>query len=141
MIRRLLVDTGVWYAMFARRDGHRDRVVSIVDNIERANTLIVPWPTMYETLRTRFVKDDEGLTSFVEYIDHANIDFIDSRPYDEQALSSTRDWAFNKKRPMSMVDCLIRQVIEDRNAAVDALATLDHRDFQDVCAQYGVVLL
>ncbi|HTJ94886.1 MAG TPA: PIN domain-containing protein [Pararobbsia sp.] len=141
MIKRLLVDTGVWYALFSRRDAHRWHANSMAIKLADAETLVLPWPALYETLRSRFVKESHALAEFMEYVDEANVDFLDSRPYDERVLAVTYDWALEKGRPLSMVDCLLRLVIEDECAAIDALATFNHRDFYDVCAAHDVLLL
>ena len=52
----VLADTGVWYAMFDSRDPH------YAEGKEKAERLslfqiVLPWPTLYETLRTRFVRN------------------------------------------------------------------------------------
>jgi predicted nucleic acid-binding protein len=53
----ILVDTGVWYAMFDTSDRVRERkaIESLASRID-AMSIIVPWPVVYETLRTKFVR-------------------------------------------------------------------------------------
>ena len=47
----------------------------------------------------------------------------------------------NRKRPLSMVDCLIRLMIEDVNVKLHYLATFNHRDFLDVCAARRIEII
>lgn len=141
ILRRLIVDSGVWFAMFARRDGHADKVGDKIQLLGKAGTLVVPWPTMYETLCTRFVKDYEGLDKFMEYIDRPNVEMFDSTPYDDAASEMATQSALLRRRPLSMVDCLIRLIIEDPGAEIDALLTLNIADFHDSCEKSNVLLL
>ena len=45
------------------------------------------------------------------------------------------------RRPLSMVDCLIRLLLDDANTRIDYLATFNVRDFGDVCRNNGVEIL
>jgi predicted nucleic acid-binding protein len=141
MIQRLLVDTGVWYAMFSRRDTHRPQAPAMAAHMATAKTLVLPWPALYETLRTRFVKETASLLEFKDYMNSTKAELLDSSRYDKTVLKTTYDWALVKDRPMSMVDCLIRHVIEDRDSKIDGLATFNHRDFYDICAKREIILL
>ena len=50
-----LVDTGIWIAMFDPNDKYHERSKLISESFDKFH-LILPWPTLYETLRTKFVK-------------------------------------------------------------------------------------
>jgi len=43
--------------------------------------------------------------------------------------------------PLSLVDAILRAVIEDANVALEAMLTFNARDFADVCARYSVEVL
>jgi len=45
------------------------------------------------------------------------------------------------RRPLSLLDSLLRVVISDPNTRIDFLATYNNADFHDVCAARRVELL
>jgi len=61
----ILVDTGVWYAICDSKDSQQVEI-SIEElwaKIE-PHFIVVPWPIVYETLRTKFVKNHRALERF-----------------------------------------------------------------------------
>ena len=78
-MRYALVDTGVWYAMFAPGDpyaGNIDKKAEVLDQCQ----VVVPWPTMYETLRTKFVKKTPALQQLRNYLKHPRVQYLDDAP-------------------------------------------------------------
>lgn len=55
MSETVLVDTGYWIALFDPREAAHGTVAGTEDLIELL-TLVMPWPVLYETLRTRFMR-------------------------------------------------------------------------------------
>ena len=57
MANRILVDTGFWYAVFNKQDCHTGEAEILMDKYfdKPAYEIFVPFPTMYELLRTIFV--------------------------------------------------------------------------------------
>ena len=135
-----LVDTGIWMAMFNPRDQHRERIEEITEYLDICH-LILPWPTLYETLRTRLVRNHCALQSFEVYLKRPRISFLDDEPYREQALELCFSSTLRTYRPISMVDCLIRLILEDINVKVSFLATFNDTDFIDICQkrQVGII--
>ncbi len=139
-MRYALVDTGVWYAMFARDDsyvGSVDRKVQALDGCQ----LVVPWPTMYETLRTKFVKKTLALKQLKDYLARPHVERLDDTRYREDAMKLTFSSALTQHRPLSMIDCLIRLIMEDKNVKIDLLATFNERDFADVCRKQKIEMV
>lgn len=135
-----LVDTGIWIAMFDPRDQHRERIEEITGYLDICH-LILPWPTLYETLRTRLVRNRCALKSFEVYLKRPRISFLDDEPYREQAIELCFSSTLRTDRPLSMVDCLIRLILEDINVKVSYLATFNDADFIDICQkrQVGII--
>lgn len=129
-----LADTGVWYAMFDPRDQYWGQTQE-KEEILGLFTMVVPWPTMYETLRTRMVSNRKALQLFEEYLSRPRLIYIDDSPYREEALNLTFSSSLRASRPLSMVDCLIRLILDDANVAVNYFATFNNRDFFDVCSK------
>jgi predicted nucleic acid-binding protein len=133
-----LADTGVWYAMFDRGDEHSSDVADKAAELERCR-IVIPWPTFYETLRTRLVRNRPALQRFREYLKRPNLEYLDDTSYREGAL----ELAFSsslapRPRPLSMIDCLIRLILDDTGVKTHVLATFDNAHFIDVCRKRGI---
>ena len=128
----LLLDTGVLFAMFDEQDSYHDDAISLSDVFDVAS-LIIPWPIMYETLRTKFVRKTHCLQEFEQFlIKYRPVKLCDSE-YRETALSECLEQSIRKNRPLSLADCLVREVIVDNTVQIDALGTFNVKDFHDVC--------
>ena len=128
----VLIDTGVWYAMFDPRDQHQAKVAKKQEILELF-TLVIPWPTMYETLRTRMVRNRQAMYQIEDYLKRPNLTFLDDSPYREKALELAFSSSLRKFRQLSMIDCLLRLILEDDNVMINYLATFNDEDFLDVC--------
>lgn len=138
----VLVDTGVWYAIFDPRERSVERAT--VDALAAhlgSMTSVVPWPITYETLRTRFVRNRRALTQFERQLKSPRTIFVDDAPYREEALAHSLDSSLRGGRPLSLTDCLIRVLLDDSNTSIRYLATFNVADFVDVCARRRIGLL
>ncbi|NJK35060.1 MAG: hypothetical protein HC919_08965 [Oscillatoriales cyanobacterium SM2_2_1] len=118
MMQSALVDTGIWYGIFDKKDERYGIAQSIMDDLDCFKT-VVPWPTIYETLRTRFVKNKFALQDFEIFLkakERSNqIEYLDDMMYRQDAFDLSLESSLRGRRPLSMVDCLLRLIIEDRN--------------------------
>lgn len=131
---RVLIDTGVWYSRYDPRDtaASQDDVEAVFELVQ-AFDIVLPWPIAYETLRTRFTRNRIAMTLFEEELKSPSVQFIDDAPYRGDAI----ELAFVSSRagrPLSMVDCVLRLIMDDRNVNIGYFATWNLRDFCDVCA-------
>jgi len=135
-----LVDTGIWIAMFDPKDQHRAQIEEISEYLDIYH-LILPWPTIYETLKTRFTRNRNSMQSFEAYLKRPRILFLDDGPYREEALKLCFSSTLRNYRSLSMVDCLIRLILDDKNIKVRCLATFNNKDFIDICQkrQVGII--
>lgn len=128
MSHNILVDTGIWFAMFDPKDGHRGKIDEIKNVMEPANILI-PWPSLYETLNTSFVKKcNEKFKKFLQSCRKNNpnaITYIDDSKYRGSGFEQCFKQCFKKERPMSLVDIIIRSMLVDTNLRIHGLATID----------------
>ncbi len=69
------------------------------------------------------------------------LEWVDDGPYRASALEFTFQAALREGRALSMVDCLIRLMLDDLNLRINYLATWNERDFEDVCQPRGIVIL
>jgi len=136
----VLADTGLWYALFDRRDQHHSEAMDKADTLNMFQ-IILPWPTLYETLRTKFVRNVVALGQFEHFLMGPNITYLDDTPFRQAAFDLSLDSSLRRGRPLSMVDCLIRILIEDVNIRINYLATFNHQDFVDVCRSNRVEII
>lgn len=136
----ILVDTGLWIAAFDERDANFEAAQEKLELIEPFQ-LVIPWPVMFETLRTRFVRRRLALERFEARLKGPRVSFVDDGPFREAALDLSLESSLRRSRPLSMVDCLIRLLLDDTNTRIDYLATFNHPDFADVCRRRSVEIV
>lgn len=140
MSESVLADTGYWIALFDPREAEHKTVVDTSDLVELL-TLVVPWPLLYETLRTRFVRRRDWVARLEERLRRANVSFIEDSDYRDEAYFLTVEYATRLRRPISMVDMMCRLLIADPSVRIDYLLTINPGDFQDVCRTHRVQIL
>jgi predicted nucleic acid-binding protein len=137
----ILVDTGVWYALCDQGDRTvtRGKIEEIYDRV-KVHSIVVPWPIGYEVLRTRFVKNRLALERFERELKSPRIVPLDDSPYRESALALSIELSLRQDRPLSMVDCAIRIIIDDVRTKIGFLATFNVSDFADICRKRKIEL-
>ena len=126
----LLVDTGYFIALHDERDEHYATAKQHQHLLE-LHSVVLPWPILYETINTRFAKRPGVLMQIDAIVAKRNTLLLDDSPYRETAYRQVLE--FSRKRPLSLVDVVLRAVIEDVNVHVSALLTFNTGDFYDVC--------
>lgn len=126
--------------MFASGDPYAGSVDEKAEVLGQCQ-VVIPWPTMYETLRTKFVKKAPALHQFRTYLKHPRVQYLDDVSYREQAMEIAFSSALVDRRPLSMIDCLIRLIMNDSNVRIDVLATFNPKDFADVCRKRRIELI
>ena len=141
-MRSVLVDTGVWLAIFDPRDRVRDResVDALALRLEKMS-VVVPWPITYETLRTRFVRNRLALEGFERQLKSPLTEFLGDDPYREKALAHALESSLRRRRPLSLVDCMIRILLDQPTPRIRYLATYNVADFIDICTKRNIELL
>lgn len=137
--RLVLADTGFWIALYDKSDQHHEKAVKIMEQAA-VGRFLFPWPLHYELLRTRFVRRAGWVESFLGIIKQQRIQSIDDVPYRERALQLAMDWARNSDRSISLVDMVVRLVLDHSEHRIDALITFNPGDFSDVCRSRGIPL-
>lgn len=139
MAKRIMVDTGFWYALYENRDAYHEEALILAD-VLAYHHLILPWPCLYETLNTRFVKRHDWMASFTLYITRQNTTRLPDEDYRHHALESLlRSPRTQPSR--SLVDEVIRLALRDPKLKIDALVTFNPFDFQDICYAKNIELV
>jgi predicted nucleic acid-binding protein len=128
-IRGVLADTCFWIAAFDPSDNYHPQAAQFLRTI-RKGIILMPWPIMYETLGTRTVRKEQMRKSFASLLT-GKVHKINDVEYREQCLKD----ALTDKRPLSLVDRIVRRIIQDRAYRITQLLTFNQGDFYDVCGR------
>jgi predicted nucleic acid-binding protein len=132
-----LVDSGFWYAVFDERDQYHADAQDYME-IMLDFQFIVPWPVVYETLRTRYVRREAILKRFERVLRRPNAVLLDDSPYRAIALEATLS-AVGKR--YSIVDNVLRLILEDVNLRVKILFSFNQADFRDICVRRQIEMI
>jgi predicted nucleic acid-binding protein len=136
----VLTDAGIWYALFDPRDPYSAQAPGKAEWLDLLH-IVLPWPILYETLHTRMVRNVRSLQRFENYLSTHNITYLDDTPYRDDALRLSFDSSRHQRRPLSLVDCVLRLMLDDINVKIDYLVTFNEADFADVCQRRGIELI
>lgn len=130
MPKSVLIDSCIWFDYLESKE----ETVEFYDTLYRERAVfIVPYPSLYEVLNTRLIRRKHKLFIFENILANPQIRFFDDVLYREEARREVFDkarWGFD----YSFVDCVFREILKDRDNHIDYLATLNTKDFVDVCA-------
>ena len=133
----LLVDSGYFFALCTEGDTDHASAKSVQGLLDSL-PVVLPWPVLYETMNTRFVKRLGVLAGFDALVGRPNTLLLDDSTYRERSYRTVV--GTHGGRPFSLVDAVLRAVIEDPNVAISAMLTFDPGDFHDVCRNHRVAL-
>ena len=122
------------------RDQHHRQSLAKADVIDQA-IVALPWPTLVRTLKTRLIKKPGNLDHLDTVIKRpTRKTFIDDVPYRPAALDAALQMT-NRLRAISLVDMVIRLIMEDTQVHIDAILTFNEADFSDVCRRRRIQIL
>ena len=140
---RLLIDTGFFFALFDKTDQYHVSACKLLKQVGSVS-IILPWPVLYETINTRFLKErmDFELDQFNAIVESPRTELLDDSPYRLESYqvarkSVQRGWP----PPLSLVDAILCAIVEDANVRVEAMLTFDLRNFSYLCQKHNVELL
>lgn len=81
------------------------------------------------------------MIEFNKLLEKSSTIIVSDVRYKEKALSSVLDYNIHFKRPMSLVDRIIRLMLEDVDLNINSLITYNTKDFVDLCSKKGITLL
>ena len=135
----IIVDSGFWFALYAPYDTYYMEAKSIVKHLNICN-VIIPFPTLYESINTRLMKNSVAGAEFESVLKRPNVTIIDDAQIKNDALQITFTDE-SKKRNLSLVDNIIRLILDDVNYKIDGLVTFNKKDFIDVCQKRNIEIL
>lgn len=139
-MNNILVDTCFWYALFDTREPAHQKANELASILD-LGLIIIPYPTLYETINTRFTRNRLWVEKFEKIIINGNTKIVEDYLYKENALTMTFDSTLNRNRPLSLVDMVIRLMLDDVNLKIDYLISFNNRDFIDLCHKNRIKLI
>lgn len=140
----ILVDTGFWYAYLGTKDSLREEAKAIYDRYINSgmNNVIIPYPVLYETINTKLLRDKNKKAAdwfLKKLVSDPKFVRVPDKDYREAAFNITVGPTRN--RGISLVDNVLRIMIEDDMLKIDALITFNTGDFIDICNKHAVQLI
>lgn len=136
----LLVDSGFFFALFNPRDPYHAAARDKQEWLEMLS-VVMPWPILYETINTRFTRRPETIARFESLMNAPETEFLDDSSYRLEAYEDTLARAKSRSNAMSLVDSVLRAILDDTNVRIGAMLTFNLRDFGQICRIRGVELL
>lgn len=130
---RVLCDSGFWFGLFDHSDKYSFSANDVFDVLEeRGDTVyLMPYPSLYETLKTNICGNKSAMELFNRIVDN-NCEQIPDDDYREDAFQLVRSKTNYLGAHYSFVDIILRLILEDSNIKKDCLVTNNVRDFKDV---------
>ena len=144
-MNNILVDTGFWFAYLGtRNDSLHEKAIELYNYFisPNFNKVIIPYPVLYETINTKLLKDKNKRASdwfLKELVRNPTFERIPDKDYREPAFNCTI--GPTKNRGISLVDNILRVMMEDKTLRISALITFKPGDFSDICVKLGIVLI
>lgn len=139
-MNRVIFDTGFWRAVYDNQDDYHKQSISISEKIIDSGEyrIVIPFPTMYELLRTEFVKKKSILHNLNKTItSNPHVELI----YDEAYRDKAYEEMVSTRRNLSLVDCIVRVMLEDANLKITGIVTFNNGDFDDICRKKQIELI
>jgi len=146
---RICVDSGFFFSLYDPRDEKERQVEAqrffreYFDLRRSNNYLVLVWPVLYESLNTRFVKNNRVMESFrrdlYSLVKANRLMFLNDVKYRLEAYNTLT--TSDDLRPLSLVDRVLRLMLQDKTIQIGAIFTFNQSDFSDVCKQKNIQLL
>ena len=143
-MNNILVDTGFWYAYLGTKDSLQEKAIEIYNKYINSgiNNILVPYPVLYETINTKLLRDKNKKAAdwfLKKLVSDPKFVRVPDKNYREAAFNSTI--GPTRERGISLVDNVLRIMVDDELLKIDALITFNTGDFVDICKKRGVLLI
>ncbi len=81
------------------------------------------------------------MESLSVYLDNFKKEYIQDDKYRDRAFEITWTEGITHKFPKSMVDNVMRGILDDTSVRVDALLTFNIEDFNDICIKKRIEIM
>ncbi|MBC7446656.1 MAG: hypothetical protein H7330_01180 [Hymenobacteraceae bacterium] len=142
MRKVVLADTGFWLGFVDPRDPYHAAAIEWAELLDDQHTLLLlAWPCLYESMRTRLVRNRRRTLDFEQLIRRPAVQLLDDSEYREAALDAVFARSHKLGVSFSLADGVIREMVSDLDLRIDYLLTFNSADFADVCQARQIELL
>ena len=128
----VIVDTCIWYALVDKNDTY-SRYADAIAKLLESHKVLVPYPSLYETINTRLLRNqNRQANKLFAYLNNPmRVHLIPDDAYRERALHAVQ-FNLEQGKTYSLVDMIIRLMMEDVNLGDIAVMTFNVGDFVGV---------
>lgn len=137
MAKKVLVDTGFWIALLTKSDEHHTTALILEEDLA-VHHLLIPWPTLFEFVDTRLARKASDAARLRRLLLREGNELINDLPYRDRSLEFTLG---TRGHTFSLVDHILRSIMEDPEVNIDGFVGFNHDDFYDVCARRNIEML
>lgn len=141
-MNRVLCDSCFWFGLLDPTDSYANSSEDWYETLVKLGDLelIIPYPSLYETLKTSICKSPRAMERFNNIITQYGI-LIPDDNYRDDAFNQVMSRTNYLGRHFSFVDIIIRLMLEDTNTNKNLFITSNVGDFKDITDAHGIELL
>lgn len=127
-MKTIVLDTGYWIALFnPEKEKDKQEVIEYVSNlIDESNYIVlIPFPTLYEFLNSKLSRKSNQKLNLESELSKQKYEKIYDNEYREKALSKYIQQFSFYTGDISLVDEVIKEMIDDSNLRTDIIVTFD----------------
>lgn len=126
-MKTIILDTGYWIALFnPEKEKEKQKTVEEVTRLidENNYSISIPFPTLYEFLNSKLSRKKDRLNLVIELSKNKYKKIYDDK-YRDKALKKFSDQFSYSISDISLVDEVIKEMIEDDKLRTDSIVTFD----------------
>tara|TARA_R110001592_G_scaffold9723_6_gene51512 strand:+ start:1193 stop:1621 length:429 start_codon:yes stop_codon:yes gene_type:complete len=126
-MKSIVLDTGYWIALFnPEKNSKKQDIVKVVSELidENNYNILIPFPTLYEFLNTKLSRNKTKIDFDVEF-SKSKYQKIPDTLYRDKALKNFSNLFSFGHSDVSLVDEVIKEMIDDIGLPIDYIVTFD----------------
>jgi predicted nucleic acid-binding protein len=126
-MKTIILDTGYWIALFnPEKEKEKQKTVEEVTRLidENNYSILIPFPTLYEFLNSKLSRKKDRVNLVIELSKNKYKKIYDDK-YRDKALKKFSDQFSYSISDISLVDEVIKEMIEDDKLRTDSIVTFD----------------
>jgi len=148
-MKNICVDACFLIALYESSDGHHQAARELFEQLfdQSLHRMIVPWPILYETVSTRLVRRRASVQllhqDWVTLQRQKRLVPLFDRKLRQRALEEVFGELERgtNYRDLSLVDRVVRLMLQNPKLRLNAFITFNRGDFEDVCRQQRIQLV
>lgn len=126
-MKTIILDTGYWIALFSpEKEKEKQQTVEEVTRLidENNYSILIPFPTLYEFLNSKLSRKRDKI-NLINELSKSKYKKIYDDDYRDKALKKFSDQFSYSISDISLVDEVIKEMIEDEKLRTDSIVTFD----------------